>query len=154
MERFNTILVLGALGLVQIAGAAEVLISSQAAPQTGTFYGMQRGVPWPFNPYPELPLYVVDLNKNIFMVDDRSVDYTAPREAMASSESGPPTPGEGEGGGESEGDPMPPPYDYPTNILWIEILGVTNNLAYLTLHNTRSNYYYQLLSKLDLHDPE
>ena len=32
-------------------------------------------------------------------------------------------------------------------------LDVTNHLAFLTLHNTRSNYYYQLLSKAELNPP-
>jgi hypothetical protein len=140
------ILILGGLGFVLTASAADVLISSKAAPQTGTFYRMQGPGPLPFNRFPSLPLYVVDLSKNIFLIDDRSVDYDALNAKMLAEapES------------DSEEQMNGPAYDYPTNVLWIELYAhdPTNALAYLTLHNTRSNYYYQLLSKLDLNDPE
>jgi hypothetical protein len=140
------ILIFGGLGLTLTANAADVLISSQAAPQTGTFYRMLGPGPLPFNRFPELPLYVVDSSKNIFLIDDRSVDYDALNAKMLA-----------EAPKSHSEEPMNgPAYDYPTNVLWIELYAYdpTNALAYLTLHNTRSNYYYQLLSKLDLNDAE
>ena len=96
--------------------------------------------PLPFNPFPKLPLYAVDGSTNIFLIDDRSYEqFYKERMALLEAEES-----------ESEGDPVPPPYDYPTNAWWIEILGVTNNLAYLTLHNTVTNQPYVMLTKSDL----
>lgn len=64
-------------------------------------------------------MYAVDWSRNIFLVDDRSVNYEQLyQERMAQAQTD---------GAEDEGGPVPPPYDYPTNVLWIEILGVTVN---------------------------
>lgn len=136
------------LGLIQTARATEVLISSKAVPEPATYYRMQGVGPLPFNPFPDLPLYAVDWSTNIFIIDDRKVDYEELyKERMAQAE----TEGEQEDFG-----PSGPAYDYGTNGLWIELYAHdrTNALAYMTLHNTRSNYYYQLLSRTEVNAPE
>ncbi len=133
-------------GLWPARAADGELIAPKGIPKTGSFYRMQRQTPpLPFNPFPDLPVYAVDWQRRIFLVDDRLVDYErldAERKAQVQAE----------GEGEPEDGPA---YDgYGTN-LWIEIYGydLTHQLAFLTLHNTRSDYYYQLLSKTELSPP-
>lgn len=139
--------VLGLVGLCAAGAADGELISPKGVPKTGSFWRMQRQTPpLPFNPFPDLPVYALDWSRNIFLIDDRSVDYEQwEQEWKALFQADGP-----EDGGQENG----PAYDgYGTN-LWIEIIGVTNSNTYLTLHNTRSNYYYQLLSKPDLNVPD
>jgi len=71
-------------------------------------------------------------------------------QTMMESEGPPPVPGEG-GGGEGEGGVSAcGAYDYPSNMLWLEITGVSNNLAYLIVHGTVEDVPYEILSKVDL----
>jgi hypothetical protein len=116
----------------------------EAAAKFGTYYSMQRPghPPLPYNPFPDLP--VSWLSNNTFAVDDRKVDYEVYEAALTLS---------AEYEAESESfSPLAAYASYGSNVLWIEILTVTNNFAYLTLHGTKSNYWYQLLSKPTL-DP-
>jgi hypothetical protein len=63
------------------------------APLFGTFYSIQRTdwPPFPFNPFPELPVYGTEF-KGVYWFDDRSVDYAEIRK-LAAEQAGP------EGGG-------------------------------------------------------
>jgi len=63
------------------------------APLFGTFYSIQRTdwPPFPFNPFPELPVYATEI-KGVYWFDDRSVDYAEIRK-LATEQAGP------EGGG-------------------------------------------------------
>ncbi len=69
---------------------------------------------------------------------------------MMESEGPPPMPGEG-GGSEGEGGVSAcGAYDYPSNMLWLEITGVSNGFAYVTVHGTVPENVYELLSKESL----
>jgi len=85
------------------------LAAVSAMPASGCFWSLQltNFPPWPFNPFPDLPLFT-DGSGN-FYYDDRSVDYAALWSAGAASSSvivsggmaqvqGPPAPGGGSGG--------------------------------------------------------
>ena len=43
--------------------------------------------------------------------------------------------------------------DYQAGDLWLEITGVTNGYAFLTLLGTEPSFYYQLLSNTNLNNP-
>lgn len=133
------------------------------APKLGTFWSLQRSggktamPPLPYNPFPDLPVYYLG-HGNAYLVDDSSVDYAAiyqQREeerqlrklALDFGLLGMAEYYELEGGGE----PMAL-YSYLSSDLWIEILAMTNSTSYLTLHGTRQDYLYQLLSKETLLD--
>jgi hypothetical protein len=101
---------------------------------------LDRGFPFPFFPFDDLtniPLYSLGDDSYVFEFDWGSYqDLT---------------------GREDDGDagPLDPQWNFGTN-LWIEILGVTNKLAYLRLHNTTNidgGQYYQLLSAFRLDVP-
>jgi hypothetical protein len=64
------------------------------APLFGTFYSIQRTdwPPFPFNPFPELPVYATEL-KGVYWFDDRTIDYAEIRKQQAAEQPGP------EGGG-------------------------------------------------------
>jgi hypothetical protein len=68
--------VLGLVGLCAARAADGELISPKGVPKTGSFWRMQRQTPpLPFNPFPDLSVYALDWSRNIFLIDDRSVDY-------------------------------------------------------------------------------
>ncbi|MGD0744048.1 MAG: hypothetical protein ABSA45_02740, partial [Verrucomicrobiota bacterium] len=129
---------------------------------SGTYWGLQNaGPPLPFDPFPDLPVYVIDPAKFIFIIDDRSVDYAALQaqqaepaqaEAMGRSMMSMNVPFPGDGGGE-EGSNY---YSgligvsmFDTNALWLEITNVDNGLSYLNLHNG-TNQVYAIWSTTDL----
>jgi len=74
-----------------IAAEKLTLLDSAEMPRSGTFYSMQitNWPPFPFHPFPKLPLYEVE--KGIYVFDDRSVDYAELRKQSEESA--------GEGGG-------------------------------------------------------
>jgi hypothetical protein len=55
------------------------------------------------------------------------------------------------GGSESGFGPLYAPYG--AGDLWIELTSITNDLVHLTLHNTQSNMYCQVLTNTDLRFP-
>lgn len=139
----------------------------------GTYWMLQTDTPpWPFDPFPELMIF--PLGGNTWLVDDRSVDYPALNAAIAAQvqarklglsttssgsqmmtlDSGPPPPPGGGGGDGGTNEPPsydpPPPYNYPSNALWLEITGVSNNVAHLTIHGTERDVVYEILSKVEL----
>ena len=139
-------------------------LAPDAVPPAGNFYSAQltNSPPLPFNPFPDLPLY--SLGDNSYAYDDRDFDYVAMEQERQtlrllhraaalslSLESGVPAPPGDGGSGEDPGSGSPPPaYDYPQGSLWLEITAVTNDAAYLTLHGTELDAYYQIQSKTDL----
>jgi hypothetical protein len=81
--------VLSVLDQARALAAAEPVLE-QSIPVTatgpsverpsGTYWSLQSDQPpMPFGPFPELPVYVIDPAKGIFVVDDRSVDFSALR---------------------------------------------------------------------------
>jgi hypothetical protein len=113
----------------------------------GTYYTMQnpKSPPLPFNPFPGLPVYTI--TNGIFLLDDRTVDYEALREeiavemALEQFESG-----------LFYGGSSTSYASYASTDLWIEILAMTNNTSFLTLHGIRDDYLYQLQIKEKLTD--
>jgi hypothetical protein len=63
-------------------------------PLFGTFYSIQRSdwPPFPFNPFPDLPVYASEL-KGVYWFDDRTIDYAEIRKRQAAEQTAP------EGGG-------------------------------------------------------
>lgn len=114
-------------------------------PTEGTFWSAAKTnePPYPFNFAPLLP--AIPVGSNTWVIDDTTVDYSSP--LYQSSVPDPPT------GDEPPGEDIPgtnsPVMIYGTNDFWIEILAVTNDLASLALHNVRSNWYGQILSRTE-----
>jgi hypothetical protein len=127
---------------------------ANAPPVGGTFYSMQKTnqPPLPFNPFPELDLY---LWGDIFLFDDSEVDYSAAKsspesESMSTLEGGPPVPGGGGGGGGPVNSTnVPPAYSHGSNALWLRIAGRTNASAALVIY-TPTNGLYDLFYTTNL----
>jgi len=145
----------GAGGLAAQESPYKDPIPTKSVPVCGTFFFWQRlqtktfahEPPFPYNPFRELelPVYGLDTTNNIYLVDDRSVDWEkwqAEAEAKALEEALSAWPAEGDG-------PMGP-LDFGPEDLWLEIMALTNEFADLTLHNTVTNQPYALLTKADL----
>jgi hypothetical protein len=50
-------------------------VSSHVSSRAGTYWTLKGApVPWPVNPFPDLPVYAIGTN-NVWLVDDRSVDH-------------------------------------------------------------------------------
>jgi len=84
--------------------ALSVPVLSQVGSRSGTYWTLTEPVPLPFDPFPELPVY--EIGSGQFVIDDRSVDYTAlntrsttvsANSLMAMDASSPPFPGGGSG---------------------------------------------------------
>ncbi|TAK95433.1 MAG: hypothetical protein EPO07_15500 [Verrucomicrobia bacterium] len=138
----------GCLCLVMLAMVCLILQPETVASQSVAYFSAQHTnqPPLPFNPFPELN--TVCLSNNIFVVQDQSVDYGAleeTRQLMSEMTIG-------LFGFDSEESNGPEELNYGPDDLWIELISVTNNYAYLTLHNTKPNVYYQLLSKTNLNE--
>lgn len=141
-------------------------IPVEKLPRYGTFWSLQHSESPPlpfFAPYLRqagIPVYLVDRERSIFMMDDTAFDYAALykereeqrqlREAawrigLLSDE---------EYWAEAGGSPGPMGSSYTSDDLWLEITGVTNGYAYLTLHGTADTDWYQLESKTNLAQPD
>jgi len=163
--------------LIYLAASAQVatvgeneLTPVQDAPPVGTFYSLTLlQAPFPFNPFPELPLY--DAGDGIYVYDDRSVDYLALRTAEfsapsagakssgvmlaggtgggAMSMSGPPPPSGGGGsGGSGSSVSNPPPYSATGLKLTIPVL--TNGYVYTTVFDHDPGLAYDVYTKTNL----
>jgi hypothetical protein len=134
-------------------------VSAEKIPRGSTYWSAQRTnyAPLPYNPFPELPVYYLGYG-NSYLVDDSSVDYAAiyqqRQEEKAQREL------ERDLGLMSEeefwaleGGSGPVLNNYSESDLWIELTGITNDYAYLTLHGTVEFDSYQLLSKTNLAQP-
>ena len=126
-----------------LAAQADVLqlVPPEAVPADGTFYSVQQDAPpLPFDPFPELPVYL--LPDGTYYIDDTSVEYGSLAAAQPEAESAAPAgqaqatifslAGVGEGCG-----------------LWLEA-AASNNVGLLTLHNTRTGQTYTVWSIEDI----
>lgn len=128
------------------------------APLTGTFYSLTLfQPPFPFNPFPELPVYA--LTNGGFVFDDRTVDYAALQAAneMSLSSFGggmqmnsllPPPPGGGGGGGGSGGGDTNSPYSVAG--LKLTIPKLTNGYIYTTIFEHDPALAYDIYSVTNL----
>jgi hypothetical protein len=145
MNAFRTAIAVGVTTILcglQSAHAQDLeLIPAKNVPLTGTFYRVQRSeyAPLPYNRFPELPCYALDWSRNVFLIDDRSVNYEI-LEAQLKAQ----TAESSEDGGQ-----FPVGADAYGCGLWFEITA-SNAVATLTLHNTRSGAGYQILTNSDL----
>jgi hypothetical protein len=172
--------VLSVLAQARALAAAEPVLE-QSIPVTatgpsaerpfGTYWSLVNNQPpMPFDPFPELPVYVVDPTNRIFVVDDRSVDFSALRAQQEEQEKAqaevlaetmmamkvPPPGDSGDGGTNSytlnaSGFGLP---GYGTN-LWIRLDGISSGNLVGIISNTVPNVYFELQSKSDLiEDPQ
>jgi hypothetical protein len=132
----------------------------------GTYWSLQNILPpLPFDLFPELPLYVIDPTNRVFLVDDRSVDWSAFQaqqgeqarvNAMATSMTAMAAqlPGVDSDGGDSGTNSFTPDgsgysVDYGTN-LWIAKFALSAGHAVGVVSNTTANIPYEIQYKHDL----
>jgi hypothetical protein len=123
----------------------------EASGLEGAFYSAQHAPgtenEWPPLPgnWLSLPIWVIDTN--LFLIDDLNYDYNAASQAASKASSQ-------RGGGihamdESGGGGFSPDFSFATNSLWLQMINVTNDTAYLTLNNATDSVY-EIWSKTDL----
>jgi len=139
----------------------------ESVPQSGTFWLLSKAEPpWPIlTPVAiefGLPIYPVD--NNTFIVDDRKVDYVALTKLDSAlkaaelelglateSDGGPPMPGDGEEqGGEGGGGAEPTGWSYSSNVLWLELVRVTNQVGAFVIHTPEQSAAYDLFATTNL----
>ncbi len=143
----------------EVRAEQPVLLSSP--PQFGTFYSAQltNNPPWPYNPIEGADVYSFE---NVFIYDDRKVDYVAlqaEQEAQQAEVKMFSMLLNASEGGFLSFDEMDE-FDGPgpssleafsyTNGLWLEIYSQTSNWLTLTLHGTAADGYYEILTKTNL----
>jgi len=115
-------------------------------PPFGSYYSLTLlQPPFPFNPFPELPVY--ELGKGMFVYDDRKVDYVALRAFQAAAASAAFVPGGGGGMAMMSGGPLPP-YDVPG--LKLTIPAFTNGYIYTTIFEHDPWLAYDIYSRTNL----
>jgi len=139
----------------------------ESVPQSGTFWLLSKAEPpWPILPPVAiefgLPIYPVD--NSTFIVDDRKVDYVALAKLDSAlkaaelelglateSDGGPPMPGDGEEqGGEGGGGAEPTGWRYSSNVLWLELVAVTNQVGAFVIHTPEQSAAYDLFATTNL----
>ncbi len=138
----------------------------ESLPATGTFWLVKKNEPpWPVLPPVaaefKLPVYPLD-DKGAFIVDDRAVDYVALAEfetalravelelgLTRTTDSGPPMPGDDEPEGEVGGI-EPSGWGYPSNVLWLRIVTVTNQTGCFVVHSPQPNSVFDLFGTTNL----
>jgi hypothetical protein len=120
------------------AAAADKLTLVTESPRFGSFYSIQmtNWPPFPFNPFPKLPLY--EAEKGVYLFDDRSVDYTELRKQQAGESVA-------EGGG---GMMMMMSGGNPGLKLTIPVF--TNTYIYTTIYDHDPALAYDIYSKTNL----
>jgi hypothetical protein len=120
----------------QTNSAPPQLLGSGSVPTKGTFWFLAETnwPPMPFDPCAGCDVYA--LSDGSYLVDDTSFSWPPPSSG---------------GGVTPQGGPQP---SYSPDDLWLEITGVTNSTAYLTLHGTTSGTLYTILSKQSLSSPD
>ena len=96
---------------------------------------------------PELPLWRIE--PGIYVIDDTGVDFsTLAWTSFASSVNS-------SGDAQDSYTPEQSVYDYPSNALWIEVVGLTNSSSNLSLkvHGTQSGEVYELQNNTQLNLP-
>jgi hypothetical protein len=136
---------------------ATTPLSAAAVPESGNFYSAQNP-DWP--PLPgnidKVPCWPLDTN--MFLLDDRAVNYAAPLKQTVKAGKmmalDAPFPG-GDGGGStnSYSPSYLTPVDYGTN-LWIAKFAVTSSNAVGTLSNSLADVLYEVQYKNDLTSPQ
>jgi hypothetical protein len=110
--------------------------AASTAPRTGTFWSAQHA-PGTRSPWPPLPsdngLPVWNLGDGVYLLDDLQVDYS-PSISMAGGMMSPDDFGLPGGGTNNGSPPLLTPPVYTTNDLWLQMIGVTNTTAYMTIH--------------------
>lgn len=138
-------------------GATLQPVPPDEVPESGNFWSRQHpnDPPLPFNPFPGLPVY--DLGQeNSYLIDDSSVDFAALAQEREAArvlrrlewELG--LLSDAEYFALEGGNGPIVLYDYSASDLWIEILAVTNETVFLTLHGTVADEHYQLLGQTNL----
>ncbi len=121
------------------------LVPPDQMPFSGTFYSWQRQwmPPWPYDPWPELPLY--DLGGGYYLVDDREVDYDALAQLnrLLTLEGG-------EGGAQMQAAGTAADYGCA---LFLDITRTGSNAVVVGLHNTRAGQGYAIESTENLGNP-
>jgi hypothetical protein len=159
------------VGLSQSASYFESKKSSalqpvplEKLPRYGTFWSLQRTnyAPWPCYPpflrEASAPVFLLNGERNVYLVDDSAFDYATlykkreeqRQERLLGLNLG--LMSEEEYWSLEGGGPEPMGYSYGPEDFWIELRGVTNGYAYLTLHGTvySSTDWYQVLTKTNL----
>ena len=135
---------------------ATPLFAAEVLPFSGNFYSLQHTnyPPFPGNLH-GLPCW--PLGDGVFLMNDVTFDYEALAQAAEEEETeagGKDGKGIGDFTGKKKrnlgGGMMPMSLTYGSNDLWLEITGVTNSTACLTLHGTTPDVMYEILSKEDL----
>lgn len=110
----------------------------------GMFYSAQdlSLSPVPGNFY-NLPVW--SLGDNCYLLDDLEGDAQAASSPGGRAKDDGLWPGDGGGGGTNLAQTANSSYVIPTNGLWMQILGITNGVAYLSLNNA-TNYVYEIYS--------
>jgi hypothetical protein len=120
-------------------------------PATGNFFPLSDTNLPPIPFCPNFPIYYLGIlpgmNGPCYGYDDSSL--ARGRYTLEDSDP-PPIPGGDDDNGPDPGVPTATFPSYGTNDVWIDLTGITNDLVSLTLHNTHSNLYCQLLTNTDL----
>lgn len=137
-----------------------------SAPRAGTFFSAQHA-PGTRLAWPPLPgnygLPVWNLGDGVYLLDDLQVDYSLPVSARmagggmgAMDDSGGPFPGDGGGGSTNDYEYSFNRPVYTTNDLWLEITGLTNTTAFITIHEpwNVTNGVYDLFYTTNLSPPQ
>ncbi len=147
---------------------SETLVPLSSVPGSGIFWSAGGNLPpSPFDPLPQLQLYVYGPASNqVYVYDDRNFDYSAywagnvsatNGGVVAMDDNGPPPPpgGGGTNGGGSGGGPHFPYPSFTTNDLWLQIITVTNHTAALVIHPpwNVTNGVYDLFFTTNLEPP-
>jgi hypothetical protein len=145
----RTIAAMAAIGLflgpvlgVQAQTNEPQLVPPELVPDSGTFWLIQLDGPFPFDPFPSLDVYLLD--DGSFMIDDGSVVYPirAGSSGTAQMDPDPTPPEEGDPGG--GGNFPSTPVNYGCS-LWLGV-SISNDVAVVTLNNTRQNQTYSIWS--------
>lgn len=146
------------LTLQDVAVAAAAATQADPVPATnvspvGMFYSAQdiSLPPVPGNFY---NMAVWPLGDNCFLLDDLAGDVQAASSPgdRVKDDGGPPGPGDGGGGTNGNGYNNGLSYTFSTNGLWMQIVGITNGLAYLNLENA-TDQVYEVWSSESLTNP-
>lgn len=142
--------------------AAEIAtlqpVPREQQPRYGTYWSVQRTntPPLPFNPFPALPVYCLNKERNVFLVDDRTVDYQALyQQRLVARALEAAALGMSLGEMESWENASAAAYDFTTNDLWLEIITVTNSTAALVIHPpwNETNVVHDLFYSTNLASP-
>ena len=136
-------------------------VPPDAVPENGTFFSAQNWPPMPYDWAPDLPVY--SLGDGRFVIDNSSVSYSDPgawggtwprgggEGARSMDDSGVPAlPDNGDNGTNSSGGGVSSNgTPFSTNSLWLQIVGITNDIVSVALNNS-TNEVYAIWSSTDL----